>query len=921
MNRSLRSASGLAALAVLAAASVLFAGASLVAAEPLPVDVPTRETPIDFEGEVLPTLRSNCVACHNDKKNEAGLSLESREAMLKGGDTGPAVVPGNADASLLFLAATHRSDSVMPPTENEVGAKSLTPRGLGLLKLWIDQGAVARSAAARTVEWSPLPSDYRPIFALAVTPDGQYGACARGNGLSIYHLPTGRLAATLVDPALESEESGDAPAAAHVDVIRSLAFDRAGDRLASGAFREAKIWRRPRLAKLDERKFDGPAVAVAVSPDGKRIAIGDERGRIHLWSRGSADVRVVETGSGATAGLAFLPDGETLCSASTAGVLRRWNAERGEAIGAAIETGAPIKALALDAAGTLLATGGEDGKIRIWKVEDLIVEGAKPIQEISAHDGVVSALAARPNFPGQFLSGGTDGGVKRIDANSGEVAGVGHHGAPVDGLAVRPDGQRVASVGGGYLLLRNEEFEEIVRLQVDPRIDAEVARFDSQIAFAETALDHAKNDIKLYEGSERRVMTTEEAVKKAEEELAKAEKARDEKKQAAEQVKDDEKRAESAKKELDDAETAVGVARTVVERAKIVAEKAKETLASDQEAVKRREAELEQLKQAKTAADDAKKSSKSAFRSVAFSPDGARLIVGCDDGTLHSLTADEASPVEFVSDGASAAKALAFGGDGVLAALSADGKVSIFDAGSAWKLERSLGGEAGSPLPMTDRVLALDFSPDGKSLAIGGGVPARQGELFVVDVESGSVRSDYSASHADTIFAARFSPDGSRLATACGDRMVRILDAQSATVQLALPGHTAHVLSVSWRGDGSQIVSCGVDRMLKLWDAKTGAQVFSMKGTTYQIGPYKGEVAAATFIGDSEQIFAASGDGTVRLHRASSESDVLTYKESSGYQYAVACSSDGSALLAGGEDGILRQWKRREPTPVRVYAP
>src|SRR6266446_338644 len=49
--------------------------------------------PVDFQKEVLPILASNCLACHNKTKAKAGLILETPADMLKGGDTGPAILP------------------------------------------------------------------------------------------------------------------------------------------------------------------------------------------------------------------------------------------------------------------------------------------------------------------------------------------------------------------------------------------------------------------------------------------------------------------------------------------------------------------------------------------------------------------------------------------------------------------------------------------------------------------------------------------------------------------------------------------------------------------------------------------------------------------------------------------------------------
>ena len=67
--------------------------------------------------------------------------METLETIVKGGDAGTALVAGKSAESLLFTRAVGGDDSIMPPEDNGVGAKSLSPEELGLLKLWIDQGA------------------------------------------------------------------------------------------------------------------------------------------------------------------------------------------------------------------------------------------------------------------------------------------------------------------------------------------------------------------------------------------------------------------------------------------------------------------------------------------------------------------------------------------------------------------------------------------------------------------------------------------------------------------------------------------------------------------------------------------------------------------------------------------------------------
>src|SRR5436190_19359010 len=71
-----------------------------------------------FERKVRPVLAGTCVKCHGAKKASGGLRLDSREAMLKGGDSGPAVVPGDPAGSLLVQAVRRDDEALeMPPDD------------------------------------------------------------------------------------------------------------------------------------------------------------------------------------------------------------------------------------------------------------------------------------------------------------------------------------------------------------------------------------------------------------------------------------------------------------------------------------------------------------------------------------------------------------------------------------------------------------------------------------------------------------------------------------------------------------------------------------------------------------------------------------------------------------------------------------
>src|SRR5215207_7653919 len=209
--------------------------------QPIAIAEVKRADPVDFEREILPILKNNCLACHNQTKAKADLILETPQTILKGGESGPGVVPGKSAESLLLKLAAHQDKPTMPPRENKVAASNLTPEQLGLVKTWIDQGAKGEVRASGPVDWQPLPHGLNPIYAVALSQDGQLAACARANQIFVYHVPSRQLVTRLIDPKVTNDTM-----AAHRDLIQSLAFNPDGTLLASGSYREVKLWRRPK---------------------------------------------------------------------------------------------------------------------------------------------------------------------------------------------------------------------------------------------------------------------------------------------------------------------------------------------------------------------------------------------------------------------------------------------------------------------------------------------------------------------------------------------------------------------------------------------------------------------------------------------------------------------------------------------------
>ncbi len=119
--------------------------------------------PIDFARDVKPIFAAHCVSCHGAEKQRAGLRLDRRAEALKGGDTGPAFVPGKPAESLIYKLVTHAdADQRMPPKKPALGAAEVNT-----LREWIAQGAKwpdDGSAAANPADWW----SFKPVARAAV---------------------------------------------------------------------------------------------------------------------------------------------------------------------------------------------------------------------------------------------------------------------------------------------------------------------------------------------------------------------------------------------------------------------------------------------------------------------------------------------------------------------------------------------------------------------------------------------------------------------------------------------------------------------------------------------------------------------------------------------------------------------------------
>src|SRR5579872_6481411 len=89
-----------------------------------------------FREHVRTVLETNCVKCHNAQLKRSGLDLTTHEALLRGGDTGPVVVPGDAKSSVLYRRVSHMEQPAMP-----FGGQKLPDGAITQIADWINAGA------------------------------------------------------------------------------------------------------------------------------------------------------------------------------------------------------------------------------------------------------------------------------------------------------------------------------------------------------------------------------------------------------------------------------------------------------------------------------------------------------------------------------------------------------------------------------------------------------------------------------------------------------------------------------------------------------------------------------------------------------------------------------------------------------------
>jgi len=345
-------------------------------------------------------LKKYCVGCHNAKDAEGGLVLATHAGLIKGGETGPAVVAGKVESSLLVKLIERRTKPFMPPK----GKRGPRPSEIAVLKAWIAGGAKpfpsSDTPPSLTVPRVPTRGPVRqPVNALVVSPDASWYAVARTGRVDLLSLPPDPKAKPL---ATLSGLPGQ---------VSDLVLSTDGRRLVAaagepGLFGEARIYdiaadvrkAGPKQAAKLARTIRGHADslnAVALSADAALLATGSYDRTIVIWETASGKRRVEMTGhNGPVTDVAFDPRNRFLASASGDRTVKLWNLKTGERLDTFNQPTKGQNTVAVSPDGRFVVAGGIDNRIRAWEITRDGREGTNPVRHSRfAHQAPLLDLA------------------------------------------------------------------------------------------------------------------------------------------------------------------------------------------------------------------------------------------------------------------------------------------------------------------------------------------------------------------------------------------------------------------------------------------------------------------------------------------------------------------------------------------------
>ena len=605
-------------------------------------------------------------------------------------------------------------------------------------------------------------------------------------------------------------------------VVTAVAYSPGGKTLAAGySGGTIRLWDVASHRLVSAASWGGSALALAFTGSGKTLEVAGTAA-VGIWNLTNQATIAAQPLAGVAGGrsVAFSPGGTTLATGGDDGNLRLWDAATQQEIGAPMSSDLkPVEAVAFSPDGTKVAAASSDGTVQLWNAATQQEAGTT----IAAGSAAVSALAFSPD--GKFLAtGGDDGNVRLWDAaTQGQAGATMATGAPVAALSFNANGTTLATAESDGA---TELWAFATQEQTGAALAEQGAGSVSAVAFSPDASVLASGEgngtIELWN---------------------------------------------PAGFHQSSAPIATGTPETPAA---------------------------------------------AGGRAPAGLSPGGVLAVSDSRGSIRLWNALTRRPIGGPIASHHAVTGLALGADGKVLAVAADGL-------RLWST--ATGQRIGGTLPAADAAGPVAVSPDGSLVAaIGTDGKARLWKVATQQATGTTVTVGSSASQG----ALAFSPDGTTFVTVSADGTAALwsVATQRRLGVLMTGGSSAAatagsrpVAGVAFSPDGRTLATVSASGSVRLWDTATQQEI----GTPMTAGP--GPVYAVAFSPDGTMLATADGDGSARLWDTATQQEIGTPMTAGpGPVDAVAFSPDGGTLVSFGGDGNGRRWDVAFPAGLRTAA-
>jgi WD40 repeat protein len=917
---------------------------------PLQVNELKRTEPVDFGKEILPIIKRNCLACHNTKTPEGGLVLETLASIQKGGDGGPSVVAKDAATSLLMTRVTGVEEPLMPPEDNPVGAKPLTPDELGLIKLWIEQGATGKDEVTESpISWQSIPDTIRSVYSLDIAPDGQYAAIGRANKVAIVDLASNNEIARLVDPSLKLGEVAD------VDLVQSIAFSPDGQWIATGGFRSVRLWKKSPSAPATSLLAKAVGLA-AVRQDETLVAMVNAIGDVEVWDVAkNSRLHVFSNQTSSVASIAWADQANRVVIAQERGRISVWDIATGKLL-VETETNAVLREVDVTADGSHLIARTSAGSVQLFRMvsENETVSLTKVHESLGGvTDATAIELISLPSMMAVIARGA--GGVAIVEPNENKVVRSIDHGAVVVSLAVSSDETKLATGGrdgvthlwnvadgskiqsmestpDDRLLLARSQRDANRQKNLVARLTAKAGELTEALKKENEALtkvtetrDKAKEavaaEVKKHTDAMALVATTQAQLEKAKADSVKASEMLPVATKAMEVAMAEsvtyQKEVEALEKQLAEKKTALATAVATVEKSKAEIEAANKLAAESKAMTDKATTDLEQQTKAATEAAASKDKSETELKNRQQALDASTVAVQQATAAIpaHQAVIDAETRVASVTDAELVStQSLARQPDDEVidVAFNRDGsRVATIHRDGSTRVYRSSDGLPTHAFQASSKDDARVTFFQNDLCRTSGSNPTAVYSMNIQWTLHRVLGGIDAGVFVDRVTALQFRRDSQAIAVGGGSPSrsgdVKVFAVESGELLRDFGDvHSDTVLGLDFNPNGNIIASAGADRTIQLLDITTGKLIRTLEGHTHH-------VLAISWHSDGEVLASASADLSIKIWNTSSGEVTRTItgfpKELTSIQYVpesnqivVAC-ANGQVRLADASNG------------------